>query len=151
MPRYLLIVVSIPSRYISIYRVLHFSKNKQHEKPITCPFEAQFEIRLHWYLKDITIHQFEGFLERKTLFLWPSSPNFTIPKNFKVNLKFVWWRSWRHSNHHRSDAVKKTFKKFLESIIGSGCEYKCIICEVIHILKSSEFKSSDVVIKMFLQ
>ena len=47
--------------------------------------------------------------------------------------------------NHRLVAMKKTFKKFLESIRGSDCDYKCDICERVHILKSSNFKGFDVI------
>ena len=47
--------------------------------------------------------------------------------------------------NHKLVAVKKTFKKFLESIRGSNCDCKCDICERVYILKSSDFRGSDAI------
>ena len=41
-------------------------------------------------------------------------------------------------NYCRLVAVKKTFKKFLESFGGSDCDFRCVIYEDVYILKSSK-------------
>ena len=55
---------SIAARQIELYGSAKISNVK---KPITYSFEAQIEIRLNQYLKDIISHLLEGFLERETL------------------------------------------------------------------------------------
>ena len=70
--------------YYLLNRSLNTSQSIKHhgsakinntKKPITYSFEAQIEIRLNWYLKDIISHLLGGFLERETV---TSQPNYII-------------------------------------------------------------------------
>ena len=76
-----------------INRASRINKN-QRRKPITYLFEAQIEIRLNQYYKDIISHLLERFLGRETLHLCGQDfvtkfPSFTKSKNFKVDLKII--------------------------------------------------------------
>jgi len=54
------------------------------------------------------------------------------------NLISVLCETAAKSNYCGLVAMKKTFKKFLESFGGPGCDFRCVICEDVYILKSLE-------------